>query len=80
MIICKFLLSHRKNDYLSLVIVGAAEKRVAVVVDELIGNQEVVLKSLGGYLGKVNLISGATILGDGNVALILEASALVDKR
>lgn len=65
---------------LSLVIIGAAEKRVAVAVDELLGNQEVVLKSLGGYLGKVNLISGATILGDGNVALILEASALIGKR
>jgi two-component system chemotaxis sensor kinase CheA len=68
------------KKHLSLVIVGSAEKRVAVVVDELLGNQEVVLKSLGGYLGKVDLISGATILGDGNVALILEASALVGKR
>lgn len=68
------------KHYMSLVIIGAAEKRVAVAVDELIGNQEIVLKSLGGYLGKVNLISGATILGDGNVALILEASALVGKR
>lgn len=68
------------KHYMSLVIIGAAEKRVAVAVDELLGNQEIVLKSLGGYLGKVNLISGATILGDGNVALILEASALVGKR
>lgn len=68
------------KQHLSLVIIGAAEKRVAVAVDELLGNQEIVLKSLGGYLGKVNLISGATILGDGNVALILEASSLVGKR
>ena len=68
------------RHHLSLVIVGSAEKRVAVMVDELVGNQEVVLKSLGDFLGKVELISGATILGDGNVALILEASALVGKR
>jgi two-component system chemotaxis sensor kinase CheA len=69
-----------EKRHMSLVIVGSAEKRVAVIVDELLGNQEVVLKSLGGYLGKVDLISGATILGDGKVALILEASVLVGKR
>lgn len=62
-----------------LVIVGTAEKRIALAVDELLGNQEVVIKSLGSYIGKVDCISGATILGDGKVALILEISAVIHK-
>jgi two-component system chemotaxis sensor kinase CheA len=71
--------SASRKDQLPLVIVGTAEKRVALVVDELIGNQEIVIKSLGSYIGKVPFISGATILGDGKVALILEISAIVRK-
>lgn len=66
---------HQKNQ-ISLVIVGSAEKRLALVVDELIGNQEIVIKSLGSYIGKVDGIAGGTILGDGSVALIMEISAL----
>ncbi|MGM1048255.1 MAG: chemotaxis protein CheW [Bacillota bacterium] len=68
---------HHKSQ-LSLVIVGSAEKRLALVVDELIGNQEIVIKSLGSYVGKVNGIAGGTILGDGSVALIMEISALIN--
>ncbi|MFD2671082.1 chemotaxis protein CheA [Marinicrinis sediminis] len=60
----------------SIVILGMAEKRVALVVDELIGNQDIVVKSLGRYVGDVPCISGATILGDGQVALILEVSGI----
>ncbi|WP_274365974.1 chemotaxis protein CheA [Paenibacillus thermotolerans] len=66
------------NSHLSLVIVGSAEKRLALAVDELIGNQEIVIKSLGSYLGKADCISGATILGDGKIALILEISDIID--
>lgn len=62
--------------HIPLVIIGSAEKRLALTVDELIGNQEIVIKSLGAYIGKVDGIAGATILGDGSVALILEISAL----
>lgn len=65
--------------HLSLVIVGSAEKRMALVVDELMGNQEIVIKSLGQYIGKVAGIAGGTILGDGRVALILEISALIQR-
>lgn len=65
--------------HLSLVIVGSAEKRMALVVDELMGNQEIVIKSLGQYVGKVPGIAGGTILGDGRVALILEISALIQQ-
>ncbi|MNI93004.1 Chemotaxis protein CheA [compost metagenome] len=56
----------------------SVEKSAAFGVDEIIGNQEVVIKSLGTYLGKMNHLSGATILGNGSVALILEAPFLVN--
>jgi len=49
----------RKN--MLIVLVGIAEKRFGLVVDELIGNQEVVVTNLGSYIGKVEGISGATI-------------------
>ncbi|KIL40807.1 chemotaxis protein CheA [Gordoniibacillus kamchatkensis] len=65
--------------HIPLVIVGSAEKRLALAVDELIGNQEIVIKSLGSYIGKVDCIAGATILGDGKVALILEVSGIISK-
>lgn len=51
---------------------------VGLVVDSLLGQQEVVVKSLGGYLGEVRGVSGATILGDGRVGLIVDVPTLVD--
>ena len=45
------------------------------IVDELIGQQEIVIKSLGRFLSKIKGIAGATILGDGNVALILDVAS-----
>lgn len=65
-----------QKKQLPIVVVGTAEKRIALVVDELIGNQEIVVKSLGSYVGKVDCLSGATILGDGRVALILEVAGI----
>lgn len=59
-----------------IVVVGMGDKRIALEVDELIGNQEIVVKSLGAYVGKIDGISGATILGDGRVALILEVAGI----
>ncbi|MGE6230803.1 chemotaxis protein CheA [Paenibacillus chitinolyticus] len=67
------------GGHIPLVIVGSAEKRLALAVDELIGNQEIVIKSLGPYIGKVDGIAGATILGDGNVALILEIASIIGR-
>ncbi|MBV7273366.1 chemotaxis protein CheA [Clostridium sp. PL3] len=64
----------KKNIF--IVILGTAEKRFGVVVDKLIGNQEIVVKPLGAYIGKVEGISGATILGDGSVACILDVLGL----
>ncbi|MDF9839509.1 MULTISPECIES: chemotaxis protein CheA [unclassified Paenibacillus] len=59
-----------------IVIIGSADRRMALVVDELIGNQEIVVKSMGAYVGKVEGISGATILGDGGVALIMDVTGI----
>ena len=53
-------------------------REVGLVVDSLLGQQEVVIKSLGGYLGDVHGISGATILGDGRVGLIVDVPTLVE--
>ncbi|QQZ07929.1 chemotaxis protein CheA [Heyndrickxia vini] len=65
------------NEYLSVVIVRKGSKMAALVVDSFIGQQEIVLKSLGNYLTNVFAISGATILGDGQVALIIDCNALI---
>ncbi len=62
---------------LMVVIVKKGDKVAGLVVDELIGQQEIVIKSLGKYVNKAKFISGATILGDGEVALIIDANALV---
>lgn len=66
-----------KDEYLPIVIIKKGDKMAALVVDSFIGQQEVVLKSLGKYLKDVFAISGATILGDGQVALIIDTNALV---
>ncbi len=65
------------DDNLMVVIVKKGDKLAGLVVDELIGQQEIVIKSLGKYISKCKFISGATILGDGEVALILDANALI---
>lgn len=59
------------------IVIRKGDKQVAIIVDEIIGQQEIVLKSLGKYLTNVFAISGATILGDGQVALIIDPNALV---
>ncbi|MBO8138206.1 MAG: chemotaxis protein CheA [Desulfotomaculum sp.] len=64
-------------DELYVVVIASAEKRVAVVVDKLLGEQEIVIKSLGEYLGDVKGLSGATILGDGRVAIIIDSRELI---
>lgn len=61
---------------LILVIVRKGEKDVALAVNGLLGQQEIVIKSLGDYLSDIKFIAGATILGNGEVALILDADAL----
>ena len=65
------------EDNLVVVVVKKGDKMAGLVVDELIGQQEIVIKSLGKYISKCKVISGATVLGDGEVALILDANALI---
>lgn len=67
----------QESGYISVVIVRKGDKIAALVVDSFIGQQEVVLKSLGNYLSSIFAISGATILGDGQVALIIDSNALI---
>jgi len=62
---------------LFVVVLGVGEKKIGVIVDRLLGEMEIVIKSLGDYLGKVPCLSGATILGDGQVALIIDVRSLV---
>ncbi len=59
-----------------VVVVGAAEKRMGLVVTRLVGQQEVAIKSLGNYLANIPGIAGSTILGDGRVALIIDPVAM----
>ena len=66
----------QRKKHQPIVVVGTGEKRMALPVDELLGNQEVVVKGLGSFVGKVEGISGATILGDGRVALIIEVAGI----
>lgn len=66
-----------KPDSLTVVIIAKGEKMVGLVVDNLIGQQEIVIKPLGKYININKIISGATILGDGEVALILDVNTLV---
>jgi two-component system chemotaxis sensor kinase CheA len=65
------------EDDILVIIVKKGDKLAGLVVDELMGQQEIVIKSLGKYINKCKIISGATILGDGEVALILDTNALL---
>ncbi len=67
----------KEDEFHSVVIVRKGEKMAGLVVDSFIGQQEIVLKSLGNYLTNIFAISGATILGNGKVALIVDCNALM---
>ena len=60
-----------------MVVVAAGERRVGFLVDELIDEQEVIIKSLGGRVRRVGNVSGATILPSGMIALVLNSVNLV---
>ncbi len=68
-----------KKIWQYVVVVGLAEKRFGIKVDELLGQKEVVIKSLGGYLGNINGIAGSTIMGDGTVVMIIDINELINK-
>lgn len=68
--------ANRDSESLTVVIVRKGNQEAGLVVDSLIGQQEIVIKSLGKYLGGVKAIAGATILGNGGVALIVDPNQL----
>jgi len=70
---------HNQSKWQYIVEVGIAEKRFGIKVDELVGQQEVVIKSLGEYLGKIDGIAGSSIMGDGTVIIILDINELFNK-
>jgi two-component system chemotaxis sensor kinase CheA len=61
-----------------VVVVALAEKRIGMIVDRLVGQEEIVIKSLGEYLGGNIGIAGATIMGDGKVRLIIDVSGVME--
>ncbi|WP_141433436.1 chemotaxis protein CheA [Bacillus sp. 03113] len=65
------------DDFYSVVIIKKGDKMAGLIVDSFIGQQEIVLKSLGHYLTPITAVSGSTILGDGKVALIIDCNALL---
>jgi len=69
--------TRKPEENLVVVIVKKGDKMAGLVIDDLIGQQEIVIKSLGKYIKQCKFISGATILGDGEIALILDANALI---
>jgi len=69
--------NEEQPENLTVVIVKKGEKLAGLVVDNLMGQQEIVIKSLGKYINIDKVISGATILGDGEIALILDVNTLV---
>jgi two-component system chemotaxis sensor kinase CheA len=65
------------NQYLYVVVLGVGASKVGLIVDGLIGQEEIVIKSLGEYLKGIEGIAGATIRGDGKVTLIVDVAALM---
>lgn len=65
------------SEWTYIVVVGLAAQRLGIVVDSMLGQKEVVIKSLGGYLGTVDGIAGSTILGDGQVIMIVDVGELM---
>ena len=65
-----------KPDHITVVIVKKGDNQIGIIIDNLIGQQEIVIKSLGKVIENNKYISGATILGDGEVALILDVNTL----
>ncbi len=66
------------GEHAYVVIIGIAETKIGLIVDSLVGQEEVVIKSLGEYLKGIEGIAGATIRGDGRVTLIVDVGALMD--
>ncbi|WP_139451746.1 chemotaxis protein CheW [Campylobacter armoricus] len=66
------------TDQTYVVVIGVAESKLGIIVDTLIGQEEIVIKSMGEYLQNIQGIAGATIRGDGRVTLIIDVAAMMD--
>lgn len=67
-----------EKKFFPVVVVQSVEKRIGLLVDQLMGRQEVVIKALGDPLSHINGVAGATILGDGRVILILDVPSIIE--
>jgi two-component system chemotaxis sensor kinase CheA len=74
-------LAHEAADSkkMFIVVISANERKFGLVVDQLIGEEELVIKAMDDHLVATDLVSGASILGDGTVVLILNLSSVVTK-
>jgi two-component system chemotaxis sensor kinase CheA len=68
-----------ESDIITSVIVGLEDKQIGIVVDTLLGEQDIVIKSIGDYFSNVIGISGASILGNGEISLILDIPSLIKR-
>ncbi len=68
-----------RNRRITVIVVGIADQRIGIIAERTLGNQEIVIKSLGQYIGNPQHIAGATIMGNGNVALILDVTSIVSE-
>ncbi len=69
---------YENNEHAYVVVIGLAESKLGIIVDTLVGQEEIVIKSMGDYLKGIDGIAGATIRGDGRVTLIVDVAALMD--
>ena len=69
----------KDSEELFVVVVHAGEAKAGIVVDNLIGQQEIVIKTLGNLFAGLKLFGGATVLGDGRVALILDVATMIQQ-
>ncbi len=69
----------RQSDKMFVIVIGMADRKFGLIVDRLIGEEELVIKALDDRLVATDLISGGSILGDGTVVLILNIQAVVER-
>ena len=70
-------ISGQQDQNMKVVVIRRGDRQIALSIGNLIGQQDIVIKPLGKYLSNIRIISGATILGDGRVALILDINHLI---
>ena len=71
--------SEKENEDIFVVVVHLGDRKAGIVVDNLIGQQEIVIKTLGNLFAGLKMFSGATVLGDGRVALILDVATMMQQ-